>query len=162
VSSLSCILSDRGISISFPMLISRSIVLSAWFEVTSMTFSIVFDKHAFIGLISTSSSSSSIYDSTEIVIQELIDECQRSIDEQYDNSLAANEYLKHKMKTLQNAPRDLKKLEKLLKTKERECRKAKYSLDIESLVAEIEVLRVIRYLINRNDNDRRTPIMNSK
>jgi hypothetical protein len=104
-----------------------------------------------IGLISTSfsSSSSSIYDSTEVVIQELIDEYQRNIDEQ-SNSLVADEYLKQKMKTLQHAPRDLKKLEKLLKAKERECRKAKYLLDIESLVAEIEVLRVIRYLINRN------------
>jgi hypothetical protein len=60
------------------------------------------------------------------------------------------------MNTLQNAPRDLKKLERLLKAKERECRKAKYALDIESLVAEIEVLRIIRYLINRNDNDRHT------
>jgi hypothetical protein len=106
-------------------------------------------------LISTSSSSSSIYDSTEIVIQELIDECQRNLDEQYI-SLVANEYLKQKMNTLQNAPRDLQKLERLLKQKEKECEKAKYSLDIESLVAEIEVLRVIRYLINRNDNDRRT------
>jgi hypothetical protein len=114
-----------------------------------------------MGLISTFSSSSSIYDCTQVVIQELIDECQRSIDEQY-NSLAANEYLKQKMSTLQNAPRDLKKLERLLKQKEKECEKAKYSLGIESLVAEIEVLRVIRYLINRNDNDRRTPIMNSK
>ena len=108
-----------------------------------------------ISSISSSSSSSSIYDSTELVIQELIDECQRNIDEQY-NSLVANEYLTQKMKTLQDAPRDLKKLEKLLKQKERESRKAKYALDIESLVAEIEVLRVIRYLLNRNDNDRRT------
>lgn len=102
--------------------------------------------------------SSSIYDSTEVVIQELIDECQRNIDEQY-SSLVANEYLKQKMKTLQNAPRDLKKLERLLKQKEKECEKANYVLDIESLVAEIEVLRVIRYLINRND-DRRTLTMN--
>ena len=101
-----------------------------------------------------------MYDSTtEVVIQELIDECQRNIDEQY-NSLVANEYLKQKMNTLQNAPRDLKKLERLLKQKEKECKKAKYALDIESLVAEIEVLRVISYLINRNDNDRRTPITN--
>jgi hypothetical protein len=106
-------------------------------------------------LISTSSSPS-IYDSTaEVVIQQLVDECQRNIDEQYNNSLAANEYLKQKMNSLQNAPRDLKKLERLLKQKEKECEKAKYVLDIESLVAEIEVLRVIRYLINRNDNDRR-------
>ena len=106
-------------------------------------------------MISSTSSSSSIYDSTEVVIQEMLDECQRNVDEQYD-SLVANEYLKQKMNTLQNAPRDLKKLERLLKQKEKECEKAKYSLDIESLVAEIEVLRVIRYLINRNDNDRRT------
>jgi hypothetical protein len=106
-------------------------------------------------LISTSSSSSSIYDSTEVVIQELVDECQRNIDEQY-NSLVANEYLKQKMNSLQNAPRDLQKLERLLKQKEKECEKARYVLDIESLVAEIEVLRVIRYLINKNDNDRRT------
>ena len=77
------------------------------------------------------------------------------MDEQYI-SLVANEYLKQKMKTLQDAPRDLKKLERLMKQKEKECEKAKYVLDIESLVAEIEVLRVIRYLINRNDNDRRT------
>jgi len=115
-----------------------------------------------IGLISTSfSSSSSIYDSTELVIQELIDECQRNFDEQYNNSLVANEYLTQKMKTLQDAPRDLKKLERLLKAKERECRKAKYAFDIESLVAEIEVLRVIRYLINRNDNGKRWLTMNN-
>ncbi|HYZ59929.1 MAG TPA: hypothetical protein VE544_09770 [Nitrososphaeraceae archaeon] len=100
----------------------------------------------------SSSSSSSIYDSTEAVIQELIEECQRNMDEQY-NSLVANEYLKQKMKTLQDAPRDLKKLERLLKTKERGSRKAKYPLDIESLVAEIEVLRVIRYLVNRNNRN---------
>jgi hypothetical protein len=69
--------------------------------------------------------------------------------------VVANEYLKLKMKTLQNAPKELKKLERLLKTKERESEKAKYAFDIESLVAEIEVLRVIRYLINRNDNNDR-------
>ena len=85
----------------------------------------------------------------------MLDECKRNIDEQYD-SLVANEYLKQKINTLQNAPRDLKKLERLLKLKEKECEKAKYSLDIESLVEEIEVLRVIRYLINRNDSDKRT------
>jgi hypothetical protein len=101
----------------------------------------------------SSPSSSSTYDSTEVVIGEMIDACQRNIDEQNNNSLVANEYLKQKMKTLHNAPRDLKKLERLLKQKEKECEKAKYVLDIESLVAEIEVLRVIRYLINRNDND---------
>jgi hypothetical protein len=53
------------------------------------------------------------------------------------------------MKTLQNAPRDLKKLERLLKTKERECLNVKYTLELENLVAEVEVLGVIRYLVNR-------------
>jgi hypothetical protein len=109
--------------------------------------------HTTVGLISNSSSSSSIYESTEVLIQKLIDECQRNMDEQY-NSLVSNEYLKQKMNTLQNAPRDLKKLERLLKQKEKECEKANYVLDIESLVAEIEVLRVIQYLINRNDDRR--------
>jgi hypothetical protein len=74
--------------------------------------------------------------------------------------LSQTRYLAQKMNTLQNAPRDLKKLERLLKTKARECRKAKYTVDIESLVAEIEVLRVIRHLINRNDNYRRTLTVN--
>lgn len=81
----------------------------------------------------------------------MIDECQRNIDEQYNNSLVANEYLKFKMKTLQDAPRDPKKLEKLLMKKERECENARNVLDIERLVAEIEVLKVIRYLVNRNN-----------
>jgi hypothetical protein len=98
-----------------------------------------------------SSSSSSIYDSTEVIIQELVDECQRNIDdEQYNNSLAANEYLKFKKKTLQDSPRDPKNLKKLLTKKERESQKTEHILDIERLVAEIEVLRIIQYLVNKN------------
>jgi hypothetical protein len=38
----------RGISINFLDVINRSIVLSAWFEDTSMTFSIVFDNQLFL------------------------------------------------------------------------------------------------------------------
>ena len=76
-------------------------------------------------MISSTSSSSSIYDSTEVVIRVMVNECQRNVDEQYD-SLVANEYLKQKMNTLQDAPRDLKKLERLLKQKEKECEKTKY------------------------------------
>jgi hypothetical protein len=94
-------------------------------------------------------SSSSTYDSTEVVIQDMIDECQRNLDEQYDNVIA-NEYLKFKMKTLQVAPRVPKKLERLLRQKEKECENARSVLDIERLIAEIEVLKVIQYLVNRN------------
>jgi hypothetical protein len=43
VSKLAC-----GISINFLDVINRSIVLSAWFEDTSMTFSIVFDNQVFL------------------------------------------------------------------------------------------------------------------
>jgi hypothetical protein len=80
----------------------------------------------------------------------MIAECQRNIDEQYNNVIA-NEYLKFKMKTLQVAPRDPKKLERLLRQKEKECENARSVLDIERLIAEIEVLKVMRqYLVNRN------------
>jgi PleD family two-component response regulator len=70
-----------------------------------------------------------MYDSTtEVVIQELIHKCQRNIDEQY-KSLVANEYLKQKMKIVQDAPGDLDELEQLLKAKEWENEKATYIED---------------------------------
>lgn len=72
----------------------------------------------------------SIYDSTaEVVIQEMIDGCQRSIDEQYNNSMVANEYLRKKMKTLQDASSDVDELEQLFKAKEWENEKATYIED---------------------------------
>lgn len=64
----------------------------------------------------------SIYDSTEAVIQEMVEEYQRKISEQH-NSLIINEYLKLKIRTLQkNAPRDPDKFEQLLKEKRRKVR----------------------------------------
>jgi hypothetical protein len=57
-----------------------------------------------------------------------------------------------KIKTLQNAPRDPDKLERLLKLKEREKEeKAMDIKDIERLVTEIEMLRVVLYLVCRNN-----------
>jgi hypothetical protein len=53
----------------------------------------------------------------------MIDGCQRSIDEQYNNSMVANEYLRKKMKTLQDASSDVDELEQLFKAKEWEMRK---------------------------------------
>ena len=81
----------------------------------------------------------------------MVKECQRKIGEQHDNnSSIVNRHLKLKIRTLQNAPRDLEKLEQLLKKKERESERAGNSQDIERLVTEIGTLKVIEYLVNRN------------
>jgi hypothetical protein len=99
----------------------------------------------------------SIYDSTEAVIEEMVKECQRKIAEQYgdNNNSIVNEHLKLKIRTLQNAPRDLEKLEQLLKKKESESEseRARHIQDIESLVTEIGTLKIIQYLVNRNQEE---------
>lgn len=59
----------------------------------------------------------------------MINGCQRSIDEQYNNCLVANEYLRKKMKTLQDASSDVDELEQLFKAKEWENEKATYIED---------------------------------
>jgi hypothetical protein len=51
--------------------------------------------------------------------------------------------MKLRIKTLHNAPRDADKLEQLLKQKERESEKVRYVQDIERLVTEIEMLKVV-------------------
>jgi len=61
----------------------------------------------------------SIYDSTEEVIQKMIEASQRMIGEQH-NSSVVNRDFKLKIKTLQNAPRDVDKLERLLRLRERQ------------------------------------------
>jgi hypothetical protein len=55
-------------------------------------------------------------------------------------------YLKH-CKTLQNAPRDEGKLREFLKLKEKENEQATHIEDTQRLVTEIEMLKVILYLI---------------
>jgi hypothetical protein len=54
------------------------------------------------------------------------------------------------IKTLQNAPRDVDKLEWLLKKKERAKDEAMHIEDTQRLVTEIEMLKVVLYLVNRN------------
>jgi hypothetical protein len=101
----------------------------------------------------------STYDSTEAVIQEMVEECQRKIiSEQNSNndSSIVNEHFKLKIRILQNAPRDPDKLEQLLKEKERESEEVKHIQDIEKLVTEIGILKVIRYLVNRNRDSTRS------
>ena len=55
------------------------------------------------------------------------------------------------IKTLQNAPRDVDKLERLLKVKQREKQEVTCIEDTERLATEIEMLKVVLYyLVNRN------------
>ena len=70
----------------------------------------------------------------------MINGCQRSIDEQYNNSMVANEYLRKKMKTLQDASSDVDELEQLFKAKEWENEKATYIEDIKESWLQRELL----------------------
>jgi hypothetical protein len=57
----------------------------------------------------------SIHDSTEEAIKKMIESSERIVGEQ--NNTALNRHLKLEIKTLQNAPRDADKLERLFKAK---------------------------------------------
>jgi hypothetical protein len=59
-------------------------------------------------------------------------------------------HLELEIKTLQNAPRDADKLERLLKIKQRQKEEAMYFEDTERLVTEIEMLKVVLFFVYRN------------
>jgi hypothetical protein len=90
----------------------------------------------------------SIYDSTEEAIQKMIDASQRMITINSQGELGGmNPIIKRhyelQIKTLQNAPRDPDKLERLLKRKERQKEEAMYMEETQRLVTEIEMLKVV-------------------
>jgi len=58
-------------------------------------------------------------------------------------------HLELEIKTLQNAPRDADKLRKLLKVKQRQKEEAMHIEDTQRLVTEIEVLKLVLYLVCR-------------
>jgi hypothetical protein len=58
-------------------------------------------------------------------------------------------HLELEIKTLQNAPRDPEKLERLLKSKKRQKEEAQHMEDTQRLVAEIQMLKVVLYLVSR-------------
>ena len=60
-------------------------------------------------------------------------------------------YLELQIKTLQNAPRDPEKLEGLLKAKRKQKEEAMHMEDTQRLVTEIEMLKVVLYLVCRKD-----------
>jgi hypothetical protein len=64
---------------------------------------------------------------------------------------AIKRHFELEIQTLQNAPRDVDKLERLLKVKQRQKEEAMYIEDTQRLVTEIEMLKVVLYLVNRNN-----------
>jgi hypothetical protein len=65
---------------------------------------------------------------------------------------AIKKHYELQIKTLQNAPRDPEKLERLLKSKERQKDEAMHMEDTQRLVTEIEMLKVVLYLVCRNND----------
>jgi len=55
-----------------------------------------------------------------------------------------------KSRLFKNAPTDAEKLEAPFKAKEREKEEAMFMEDTQRLVTEIEMLKVVLYLVNRN------------
>jgi methyl coenzyme M reductase beta subunit len=102
----------------------------------------------------------SIHDSTEVAIQKMIDASQRMIDVQRQVQGEARKegwginpvmkrHLELEIKTLQNAPRDAAKLRRLLEIKQRQKEEADHIEDTQRLVTEIEMLKVVLYLVSR-------------
>ena len=71
---------------------------------------------------------------------------------------AMRRHLELQIKTLQNAPRDPDKLERLLKSKRRQKEEeAMHIEDTERLVTEIEKLKVVLFLVRRNRRKQGAP-----
>jgi hypothetical protein len=94
-----------------------------------------------------------IDDSTEAVIQRKIEAMQRFIREEPEQAIPissiAKRHFQLQIETLQNAPRDPSKLEQIIKAKERENNEARRIDDTQRLVTEIEMLKLVLCLVNR-------------
>jgi hypothetical protein len=97
-------------------------------------------------------------DSTTGAIQRMIEAMRRFIREGEEHqeeegipiSSVTKRHFQLQIKTLQNAPRDAAKLEQIIKAKERENnQKARHIEDAQRLVTEIEMLKVVLYLVSR-------------
>jgi hypothetical protein len=105
----------------------------------------------------------SIHDSTEVAIQKMIDASQRMIYVQSQIQGEAKEgwginpvmkrQLELEIKTLQNALRDTDKLRRLLDVKQRQKEEAMHIEDTQGLVAEIEMLKVVLFLVSRKQTN---------
>jgi hypothetical protein len=99
----------------------------------------------------------SIHDSTEVAMQKMmVDASERMLRINGQGELGGinppmKKHLELEIKTLQNAPRDADKLERLLKRKQREKDEAMHMEDTQRLVTEIEMLKVVSYLVCRRN-----------
>jgi hypothetical protein len=101
----------------------------------------------------------SIHDSAEVAIQKMIDASQRMIDvnsqvtgeakDCWGINTVMKKHLELEIRTLQNAPRDADKLRRLLELKQRQKEEADHIEDTQRLVTEIEMLKVVLYLMCR-------------
>jgi methyl coenzyme M reductase beta subunit len=101
----------------------------------------------------------SIHDSTEVAIQKMIEASQRMIavnsqlggeaSEGWGINPVMKRHFELEIKTLQNAPRDADKLRKLLEVKQRQKEEAMHIEDTQRLVTEIEILKLVLYLVCR-------------
>jgi methyl coenzyme M reductase beta subunit len=99
----------------------------------------------------------SIHDSTEVAIQKMIEASQRMIavnsqlggeaSEGWGINPVMKRHFELEIKTLQNAPRDADKLRKLLEVKQRQKEEAMHIEDTQRLVTEIEMLKVVLYMV---------------
>ena len=94
----------------------------------------------------------SIHDSTEVAIQKMIDASQGIItmgSQGEGMSSPLKRHLELEIRTLENAPRDADKLERLLRTKQRQKEvEAMHIEDAQRLITEeIEMLKVVLYLV---------------
>ncbi len=64
---------------------------------------------------------------------------------------AVKRHLELEIKTLQNASRDVDKLSKLLEIKQRQKEEADHIEDTQRWVTEIEMLKVVLFLVCRNE-----------
>ena len=102
----------------------------------------------------------SIHDSTEVAIEKMIEASQRMISththvpgeakDGWGINPAIKKHLELEIKTLQNAPRDADKLRRLLEIKQRRKEEADHIEDTQRLVTEIEMLKVVLFLVCRN------------
>ena len=100
----------------------------------------------------------SIHGSTEVAIQKMIEASQRMLTVNSQETLGGisppqRRHLELEIKTHKNAPRDAEKLEKLLKAKQRQKEEAMHIEDTQRLVTEIEMLKVILYLVSRREEE---------
>jgi methyl coenzyme M reductase beta subunit len=101
----------------------------------------------------------SVHDPTEVAIQKMIEASQSMLDVNSQGGEGAagggmnpvmKRHLELEIKTLQNAPRYADKVRQLLKIKQKQKEEAMHIEDTQRLVTEIEMLKIVLYLVARD------------